>query len=84
MADIRCDKLWRSDFYKNVSAKDRAQDIILNQLKLKVNNTCKKNEKLTTNSEAVVDEDVINKTYLDTKISKTMVTLMYRKRLQRI
>ena len=32
-------------FFNNVFAKDRVQDIILNQLKLKVNNTYKKDEK---------------------------------------
>ena len=36
------DKLWRSEFYSNVSAKDRVQDLNLDQLKLKVNDTYKK------------------------------------------
>ena len=36
------DKFWRSDFYNNVSAKNIVQDIILNQVKLKVNDGCKK------------------------------------------
>ena len=39
MADISYDKLWCSEFYKNVSAKDKVQDINLNQLKLKVNDS---------------------------------------------
>ena len=38
MAYISFDKLWRSDFFNNVSIKDRVQNINLNQLKLKVNN----------------------------------------------
>ena len=46
------------------------QDLNLNQLKLKVNNTYQKNEKITTKFEAVNDEDVINKAYLDTNLSK--------------
>ena len=37
----------------------------INQLKLEVHDTYKKDEKLTTNFEAVNDEDVINKAYLD-------------------
>ena len=35
--------------YKNVSTKDRVQDRNLNQLKLKVIDTYKKDEKITTN-----------------------------------
>ena len=42
MAYISFDNLWRSEFYNNVSAKDRVQDINLNQIKLKVNDTHKK------------------------------------------
>ena len=70
MTYISFNKLWQKEFYNNVSAKDRVQDINLNQLKLKVNDTYKKDEKITTKFEAVIDEDVINKTYLDTKFSK--------------
>ena len=39
MAYISNDKLWLSEFYKKVSAKDRVQDVNFNQLKLKVNDT---------------------------------------------
>ena len=45
MAYIGYDKLWRSEFYINVSAKDRVQDINLNQMKLKVDDTYKKDGK---------------------------------------
>ena len=41
-----------------------------NQLKLKVNDTYKKEEKLTTNFNTNNDEDVTNKGYLYTKVSK--------------
>ena len=44
--------------------------MIINQLKLEVPDTYKKDEKLTTNFEAVDNEDVINKGYLDTKLLK--------------
>ena len=44
MAYISYHKLWRSDFYKNISAKDRVRDLNLNQLKLKVNDTYKKDD----------------------------------------
>ena len=46
------------------------QDIHLNHLKLKVNDTYEKDEKITTNFGAVNDEDVLNKAHLDTKSSK--------------
>ena len=42
MAYISYQKLWRSEFYNNVSAKDRAQDINIHQIKIKVNDTYKK------------------------------------------
>ena len=42
----------------------------INQLKLEVHDTFKKDEKLTTDFEAVDDSDVINKGYLDSKLLK--------------
>ena len=42
----------------------------INQLKLKLNETYKKDEKISTNFEAVNDEDVIKKGYLDEKVKK--------------
>ena len=57
-------------FFKNVSAKNRVQDNNLTQLKIKVNGTFKKDEKVTTNFEPFDDSDVINKAYLDEKLSK--------------
>ena len=53
-----------------MSARDRAQDINLTQSKLKVNNSYKKDEKVTTNFEASDPDDVINKSFLDKKLSK--------------
>ena len=49
------------------------QDKNHKQLKLEVNDSYKKDEKLTTKSEAVNGEDVINKAYLDTKLLKWKV-----------
>ena len=46
------------------------QDINLKQLKLEVQDTYKKNEKKTTNFEAVNNEDVMNEACLDEKLSK--------------
>ena len=40
--------LWRFDFYKNVSAKHRVQNISFNQLKIKANDNYNKDEKTTT------------------------------------
>ena len=53
-----------------VSKRDKLQDLNTNQLKLEVHDTYKKDEKLTTNFEAVDNEDVINKGYLDPKLLK--------------
>ena len=39
MAYISYDKLWTNEFYNIVSAKNRVQDMNLNQLKLMVNDT---------------------------------------------
>ena len=61
MAYVSYNSLWRSEFYNNVSAKERVQDINLFQLKLKVNDTFKKDQKITTIFEAATDEDVMNK-----------------------
>ena len=69
------DTLWRSDFYNNVTAKDRTQD--LNHLKLKVIDTYKKDEKITTNFEPTDDTDVKKTAYLDTKLSKIEVQVSY-------
>ena len=60
-------KLWRFNFYHNVSAKDRVQDNNRNQSKFKVNDSYEEDEKYKTNFEASNPKDVINKPYLDTK-----------------
>ena len=44
------------------------QDLNINNLKLEVHDTYKKDEKLTTNFQPVDNEDVINKAYLDEKL----------------
>ena len=64
-------KLWESEFDGIVSKRDKLQDLNINQLKLEVHDTYKKDEKLTKNFEAVNNEDVINKGYLDEKLLKT-------------
>ena len=45
MAYIRYFNLWENVFFNNVSPKYKVQDIYLNQLKLKVDKTSKKDEK---------------------------------------
>ena len=45
MACISYKKTWGSEYYKNVSAEDKSQDINPNEIKLKVNDTYKKDEK---------------------------------------
>ena len=65
MAYISYNKLWESKFDGIVSKRDKLQDLNINQLKLEVHDTYKKDEKITTNFEAVNNEDVINKCFLD-------------------
>ena len=70
MAYISYNKLWESDFDGIVSKRDKLQDLNINQLKLEVHDTYKKDEKITTKFEPTEDSDVINKAYLDEKLLK--------------
>ena len=70
MAYISYNKLWGSEFDGIVSKRDKLEDLNINNLKLGVHDTYKKDEKLTTNFEPVNDSDVINKAYLDEKLIK--------------
>ena len=70
LAFISSNKLWESDFDIIDSKKNKVQDMNIIQLKLKVHDTYRRDEKVTTYFEAVNDSDVINKDYLDGKISK--------------
>ena len=70
MAYISYNKLWESEFDGIVSRRDKLQDLNINNSKFEVLDTYKKDEKLTTNFEAVDDKDVINKVYLDSKLLK--------------
>ena len=70
MAYISYIKLWESEFDGIVSKRDKLQNSNINQLKLEVLDTYKKDEKLTTNFEPDDDSDVINKAYLDSKLLK--------------
>ena len=63
-------KLWEREFDGIVSKRDKLQDANISQLKLEVHDTYKKDEKITTNFNAINDEDVINKGYLDEKLLK--------------
>ena len=70
MAYNSYNKLWESEFDGIVSKRDKLQDLNINQLKLEVHDTYKKDEKLTTNFKPSDDTDVINKAYLDEKLKK--------------
>ena len=70
MAYISYNKVWESEFDGIVSTRDKLQDLNINNLKLEVLDTFKKDEKLTTNFKPVDDSDVINKAYLDSKLIK--------------
>ena len=77
MAYISYNKLWESEFDGIVSKRDKLQDLNINNLKLEVNDTYKKDEKITTNFKAVDDGDVINKGYLDEELKKTNGHIAY-------
>ena len=70
MAYISYNRLWESEFDGIVSKRDKLQDSNINQLKLEVHDTYKKDEKIRTNFEPVNNSDVINKGYLDEKLIK--------------
>ena len=70
MAYISYNKLWESEFDGIVSKRDKLQDLNINNLKLEVHDTYKKDEKITTDFKPVDNEDVINKGYLDEKLLK--------------
>ena len=70
MASISYNKLWESVFNGIISKRDKLQDLNINQLKLEVHDTYKKDEKITTNFEAIADSEVINKGYIDDKLKK--------------
>ena len=70
MAYISYNRLWESEFDNIVSKGDKLQDLNINQLKLEVHDSNKKDEKITTNFVAPNDENVINKTYLGENLKK--------------
>ena len=85
MAYLSYNKLWESEFDNIVSKRDKLQDMSNNHLKLEVNDTCKRDEKSTANFEAVNNEKVINKAYLDEKLLKNIRSfIIIRKTLQRV
>ena len=77
MAYISYNKLWESEFDGIVSKRDKLQDSNINQLKLEVHDTYKKDEKITTNFEPIDNSDVVNKGYLDGEIKKANGHIAY-------
>ena len=80
MAYISYNKLWESEFDGIVSKRDKLQDLNINQIKLEVHDTYKKDEKITTNFELIDNSDVIKKGYLDEEIKKTNGRIAYIKK----
>ena len=70
MAYLSYNKLWESEFDAIVCKRDKLQDLNINQLKLEVHETYKKDEQVTTHFEPTDGSDVINKGYLDEKMKK--------------
>ena len=63
-------KLWETEFDGILSKRGKLQDLNIDQFKLEVYDSYKQDEKKTTNFEALNDEDVMNKGYLDEKLKK--------------
>ena len=63
MAYLGFNNLWESKFDEIVSKKDNVQYLNINQLKLELHDSYKKDEKLSTNFEPVNNEHVINKVF---------------------
>ena len=70
MVYISYNKLWESELDGIVSNRDKLHGLNINQLKLEVHHTYRKDEKIATNLKPVVNQDVINKGYLDSKLLK--------------
>ena len=65
MAYLSFKKLWETEFDNIVSKRDKLQDMNINQVKLQVYDTFKKDEEITTDFEPNYIEDVTKKAYLD-------------------
>ena len=74
---IRYNKIRENEFDDIVSRKDKVKDLNLNQLKLEVGATYKKDEKITTHSEPTHNSDVLNKAYIDKTLSEKEVQISY-------
>ena len=61
MAYISYNRLWESEFDGIVSKRDKLQDSNINQLKLEIHETFRKDKKITTTFETVDNNDVIKK-----------------------
>ena len=70
MAYISNNKSWESEFDKIVSKRDKLQGLNINQFKLEVHDTYKKDEKISTSFEPTDNSDVIIKHNLDEKSIK--------------
>ena len=84
MAYISNNEAWENEFHNIVFQKNKEQDLIINQLKLLVHDTYKKDERITTTFEPISNEDVVNKAYLDEKFKKKKRSfVIITKRIQR-
>ena len=55
MAYISYNKLWESEFDGILSKRDKLQDLNINQLKLEIHDTYKKDEKITSDFQPTND-----------------------------
>ena len=69
-AYISYNKAWENEVDYIVFKKDKVQYLKINQLKLQVHNTYKKDETITTSFEPVKYSNIINKGCLDEELFK--------------
>ena len=81
MTNISYNKLWESEFDNIGSKRDKLQDMNINQSKLEVHDSYRKDEKLTKNFEPSKNENVINRAYIDEKLLQKTVTYQYWKKV---
>ena len=75
MAYIFYFTVWESEFDNIVFKKDKVQDMNISQIKLEVQDTFRRGEKITTKFEPSDDSDGTNFDYLDAEVIKLDVQL---------
>ena len=82
MVNLNYAQLCSGEFDKIVCAKDRVEDISLKRLEIKVNDAQQKYEK-KLKFEPFIEENVVSKAYLDSKVSKVEAHISFEEKNRR-